>query len=124
MATEYIPGASSLGYGFDVFGKYSDSSKIRPLFNMVYDGKQTYKDYLVPLNVNIDPKTHNYGSSTYVDSRRKIEEYFSSKLSVSAKYGFFSGQFDASYSMSNKSDVSYQFGIVDSFSQQFALDLK
>jgi hypothetical protein len=124
MATEYIPGASSLGYGFDVFGKYSDSSKIRPLFNMVYDGKQTYKDYLVPLNVNIDPKTHNYGSSTYVDSRRKIEEYFSSKLTVSAKYGFFSGQFDASYSMSNKSDVSYQFGIVDSFSQQFALDLK
>lgn len=124
MATEYIPGAASLGYGFDVFGKYSDSSKIRPLFNMVYDGKQTYGDYLVPLNVNVDPNRHSYGNSTYVDTRRKMEEFFSSKLSVSAKYGFFSGQFNASYSMSNKSDISYQFGIVESFSQQYSLDLK
>jgi len=56
MATEYIPGAGSLGYGFDVFGKYSDSSKKLPLFNMVYDGKQTYNNYLVPLNVNVDSR--------------------------------------------------------------------
>ena len=124
MATVYIPGASSLGYGFDVFGRYSDSSKTRPLFNMVYDGKQTYNDYLVPQNVNVDNKRHNYGNSTYVDSRKKIEEHFSANLKVSAKYGFFSGQFEASYSMTNKSDVSYQFGIVESFSQQYALDLK
>ena len=124
MATVYIPGAGSLGYGFDVFGKYSDSSKTRPLFNMVYDGKQTFKDYLVPLNVNVDSKSHNYGGSTYVDSRRKMEDYFSSKLKVTAKYGFFSGQFEASFSMTNKSDVSYQFGIVETFSQQYALDLK
>jgi len=39
---------------------------------------------------------HNYGNTTYVDSRRKIEEHFSSNLKVSAKYGFFSGQFEAS----------------------------
>ncbi len=124
MATEYIPGGGSLGYGFDVFGKYSDSSKKLPLFNMVYDGKQTYNNYLVPQNVNVDARRHNYGNSTYVDSRRKIEEHFSSNLKVSAKYGFFSGQFEASYAMTNKSDVSYQFGIVESYSQQYALDLK
>ena len=124
MASVYIPGASSLGYGFDVFGRYSDFSKTRPLFNMVYDGKQTFKEYLVPENVNVDNKSHNYGSSTYVDSRQKMESYFSSKLKVEAKYGFFSGQFSASYSMTNKTDVSYQFGIVETFSQQYALDLK
>jgi MAC/Perforin domain len=125
MASVYIPGAASLGYGFDVFGSYSDSSKTRPLFNMVYDqGGQTYKDYLVPLNVNVDQSSRNYGDSTYVDTRRKIEEYFSANLKVTAKYGFFSGQFEASYSMTNKSDVSYQFGIVEAYSQQFALDLK
>jgi hypothetical protein len=124
MATVYIPGASSLGYGFDVFGRYSDSSKTRPLFNIVYDGKQTYNEYLVPQNVNVDNKRHNYGNATYVDSRKKIEEHFSANLKVSAKYGFFSGQFEASYSMTNKSDVNYQFGIVESFSQQYALDLK
>jgi MAC/Perforin domain len=124
MATVYIPGAGSLGYGFDVFGRYSDSSKIRPLFNMVYDGKQTFNNYLVPLNVNVDPMRHNYGNSTFVDSRRKIEQHFAAKLTVQAKYGFFSGQFEASYSMTNRSDVSYQFGIVESFSQQYALDLK
>ena len=121
---EYIPGAASLGYGFDVYGQYSDKSKKLPLFNMVYDGKQTYNDYLVPLNVNVDGIRRTYGDSTYVDNRKKIEEFFSSNLKVSAKYGFFSGQFEASYSMSNKSDVSYQFGLVVSYSQLYALDLK
>ena len=124
MASIYIPGASSLGYGFDVFGRYSDASKTRPLFNMVYDGKQTFKEYLVPDNVNVENNSRNYGSSTYVDSRQKMESYFSGNLKVAAKYGFFSGQFSASYSMTNKTDVSYQFGIVETFSQQYALDLK
>ncbi len=121
---EYIPGYASLGYGFDVFGRYSDSSKLQPLFNMVFDGQQTFENYLVPMNVNVDPMRHSYGSSTFVDSRQKIEQYFASKLTVQAKYGFFSGQFDASYSMTNKSDVSYQFGIMENFSQLYALDLK
>ena len=124
MASKYIPGASSLGYGFDVFGRYSDDSKTRPLFNMVYDGKQTFKEYLVPENVNVENRSHNYGSSTFVDSRQKMESYFSGNLKVAAKYGFFSGQFSASYSMTNKTDVSYQYGIVETFSQQYALDLK
>ncbi len=70
MATLYIPGASSLGYGFDVFGRYSDSSKTRSLFNMVYDGKQTYGDYLVPLNVNVENKRHNYGSQAHFPDSR------------------------------------------------------
>jgi hypothetical protein len=46
---------------------------------MVYDGKQTYNDYLVPQNVNVDNKRHNYGNATYVDSRKKIEEHSSTR---------------------------------------------
>ena len=80
MATVYIPGAASLGYGFDIYGTYSDASKTRPLFNMVYDGRQsqTYKDYLVPLNVNLDTSSTHNADSTYVENRQKIEQYFSS----------------------------------------------
>jgi len=121
---EYIPGAGSLGYGFDVYGQYSDNSKKLPLFNMVYDGKQTFNNYLVPQNVNVDAVRYTYGTSTYVDERKKIEEFFASKLTVSAKYGFFSGQVEASFSMSDKSDVSYQFGIYVSYNQLYTMDLK
>ena len=126
MATVYIPGAASLGYGFDIYGTYSDASKTRPLFNMVYDGRQsqTYKDYLVPLNVNLDTSSTHNADSTYVENRQKIEQYFSSKVSGKVKYGFFGGQFSASYSMANKTDISYQFGILQSFSRQYAMDLQ
>ncbi|HTZ85331.1 MAG TPA: MAC/perforin domain-containing protein [Solirubrobacteraceae bacterium] len=123
MATTYIPGAGTLGYGFDVMGTYSDAAKTRPLFKMAYDSQQTWSDYLVPSNTSVDPQRKVAGYSTYVDSRRKMEEFFSAKASVKASYGLFSAQFDASYSMTNKSDVEYQFGMVQSYQTLYRLEL-
>jgi len=122
MAT-YIPGAATLGYGFDILGTYSDSAKIRPLFKMDYSSQRTFMDYIVPLNVDAESERETYGNSTYVDSRRKMEEFFSAKASIKAGFGAFSGQFDASYAMTNKSDVEYQFGIIQSYQVLYKLSL-
>lgn len=122
MASTYIPGAATLGYGFDVMGSYDEKSKTRALFEISYR-KKTFQDYLVPENASVDPKRITMGGSTFVNSRRKMENFFSAAANVGATYGFFSGQFDASYSMTNKSDVEYQFGIVQSYQKLYRLEL-
>lgn len=122
MAT-YIPGAETLGYGFNVFGTYSANSKISPLFEMSYDDT-TWKDYLVPENTGLDTSSKHYGELTVHDSRKKVEEHFAAKLSIKGSYGFFSAQFDSSFSMSNKSDVSYSYALSESYSKMYGLSLK
>ncbi len=122
MAT-YIPGAETLGYGFDVLGSFSDQSRISPLFEMQYDS-QTWKEYLVPVNASLDTSSKHYGSSNSFESRSKVEEHFAAKLNIKASYGFFSGEFEASYDMDSKSDVEYQYGLVETYSKIYALDLK
>ncbi|MEL7488459.1 MAG: MAC/perforin domain-containing protein, partial [Pseudomonadota bacterium] len=86
---------------------------------------RTFKDgdNLVPDNASVAAKRVTYGDSFYVDNRRKMEEHFAAKASASVSYGFFSGQFEASYSSTTKTDVSYQFGMVESYHQQYSLDL-
>ena len=119
----YIPGSDSLGYGFDVFGTYSEDSKTSPLFDMVFDDT-TWENYLVPENTGLDTSSKHYGETNAFSSRQKVEEHFGSKLSVKGSYGFFSAQFSASFNMTNKSDVSYQYALVEAYSKQYSLSLK
>ncbi|HLO56019.1 MAG TPA: MAC/perforin domain-containing protein [Saprospiraceae bacterium] len=122
MAT-YIPGGETLGFTFNIFGAYGPSSRMKPLFDMQYNDQQ-WNDYLVPTNAMLDTSSKNEGEANSFSSRQKVEEHFGSKVGLSARYGLFSGQFEASFNMTNKSDISYQFGLVETYSKFYSLTLK
>ena len=84
----------------------------------------TYKDWVVPSNANLDPTPNNYGQSNVFTTRQKFEEHFGSKVGIKVGIGLFSGEFEASFNMTNKSDVSYEYGLVETYSKFYSLVLK
>ncbi|MEP6673654.1 MAG: MAC/perforin domain-containing protein [Ferruginibacter sp.] len=123
MAT-YIPGWDTLGYTFDIFGTYTDSSKRLPLFDVTF-GDESYMDYLVPENASLNTaiKRHSADLRAFT-SRQKVEERFSQKAGISGGYGFFSAEFEATFKTSEQSDVSYDYALYESYSRQYSLSLK
>ncbi|MGV9836555.1 MAC/perforin domain-containing protein [Nocardia niigatensis] len=131
MVTAVVsPGADTIGYGLDVFGKYDATSKLGALFQMDYDPDDPSKrfeiggrTYLVPRNVSYAPASLHEANSNSFSSRDQVQEHFAAKLGLSGKYNFFSGQFSAEYSQSTRADADYSYGLVEAFSQAWTLNL-
>ena len=118
-----VPGSETLGWGFNIFGPYADSSRTSLLFQ-VKPGDQTWKDpstdveYDVPNNVSspagaTDPSEVEY---RVFDGRSEVQQYFSSKAKVElglvAEFGAFSGSFNAAFSAEVNSSREFKYGIV------------
>ncbi len=123
-----LPGADTLGYGFNIFGQYDSSSKISPLFDMQFDASREWRSgnvtYLLPQNASFDPSPSHNGDTYVFSSRQKVQEHFAAKASVSASYGPFSGEFEAAYSQTKVSDDQYDYALVEANSIFWSLTLK
>lgn len=124
-----IPGASVLGWGFDIFGSYGPDSKKSQLFLLPDSGQEwtygpTGVTYNLPQNVSVDELTDSSGTSYVFSTRSEFQEHFAAQAGVSAEYGVFSGQFEASYSNTTTDESEYSYGIYQMYNWTWRLTLQ
>src|SRR5215470_9021945 len=98
-----IPGASDLGWGFNIFGQYSTKSLKSQLFEFRGDST-VWKDpingveYIVPANVSPTPVEDNSAGGQAFSTRMEAQEFFAAEAGLEASYvtefGAFSGAFN------------------------------
>lgn len=110
-----IPGAAVVGWGFNIFGRYSDDSKIRQLFDLGRPREERFydRDFLVPEGITLDPGSKFAGKSRFYSSREEYQSSLSTKASLSGSYGAFSGEFSAQFSRVGKEESEYQYLVFD-----------
>lgn len=127
-----VPGADDLGWGFDVFGKYGDSSLKTKLFQMT--GGRTWTDpisgtnYNLPLNVGLSLVEKNDSTSQVFDTATEVQEYFAAKASLEASYvgefGAFTGAFNSAYQKSTQKISLYKYALFESENIAWRLTLE
>lgn len=123
-----VPGCEVIGWGFNIFGEYNSTSKIRQLIDLgVIERVQDFhgQDYEVPRNVSADTSATGFeGSATTFNSRNEFQESFSAKGKVSGSYGAFSGSFSAEYSQFESSSSEYNYSVMDAHYDLWFLSLR
>lgn len=127
-----IPGASDLGWGFNIFGPYSDTSVKSQLFQMqggsTWTDPVTNKQYGLPDNVSVTVLERSGAESQVFDTRTQVQEFFAAKAGLEASYvtefGAFSGAFNAAYQNSVERDSSFKYALyeVDNVAWQLTLE--
>ena len=123
-----LPGASSLGYGFNIATALSPTSITTQIVNLdELNGTTITKfgvDYLLPLNVSeIDRNVSslNYNSFT---SESQYCDHMSAQASASASGWGFSAEFAASYESLSQGDSTNFYGLVEANSILWDTQLK
>jgi MAC/Perforin domain len=122
-----IPGATSLGRGFDIFGRVSNQdSLLTPLIEMRSTDRSETVDgveFEIPLYANVDRNAHSEGKTQFFSTRRKFEEHFAAEANVTATYGLFTAEFSAAYSSDRKVEESNNFALYDVMDTRYTLSL-
>ncbi len=98
-----IVGGSILGYGFNALGPYDPSSLMSCVFTSSFSQGKTYTyqptstTYAVPDNGRVVPYTPVQGGTRVFQSQYDLQSYLATVADISASYGAFSGQVNASY---------------------------
>jgi MAC/Perforin domain-containing protein len=114
-----IPGATILGFGFNVLGQYDISSLVSQLFtHQTMDaGEFTFNPtqipYQVPDNTTVIECTGATGGTQVFNTRQQFQSYFSAKAGLSGAYNGFTGQFNAAFSQTFNTDNSYYYCLVE-----------
>jgi hypothetical protein len=110
-----LPGTAVVGWGFNIFGRYAESSKIRQLFDLGVPREQRFadRDFQIPANVTPDSGSAFDGTSHFYSSREEYQSSFSKKATLSGSYGAFSGEFSAQYSGVGREENEYQYLVFD-----------
>ena len=125
-----IPGAESLGYGFNIFGRYDINARITSLFDLEVDDsrkweyKPTSTTFLVPKNVSTPANPSYAGSSYAFDNAREFTQHFQAKAKVSGSVGAFKGQFSASYSSDERDVSKFSYGLYEYESTAWSINLR
>lgn len=111
----FLSQANVLGQGFDIYGTYDTKSLLRPLFDLQNAPTDTFtflgRDYAIPSIVRgIENTSSVYNEGTFV-SREAFQSKIATFAGVEARYGAFSGEMQASFSLetSRTSDYFYAF---------------
>ncbi len=122
-----IPGATSLGRGFDIFGRISNQDALlNPLIDMRSTDRQETIDgveFEIPVYANVDRTANSDGTARFFSSRRKFESHFAAEASIEASYGLFSAEFSAAYSSDRKIEESHTFALYDVKDTRYTLSL-
>lgn len=122
-----IPGATSLGRGFDIFGRISNQdSLLNPLIEMRSSDRVETIDgvkYQIPVYANVNRTANSEGTARFFSSRRKFESHFAAEASVEVSYGLFSAEFSAAYSSDRKIEESHSFALYDVKDTRYTLSL-
>lgn len=114
-----IPGAGMLGYGFNILGKYDETSITSRLFKYSHEKEKTYTyyptniEYAVPDNTTVISDTQTTGTAHVYSNRMQFQEYFMAKAGVKGSYWGFSTEFNAAYSQVFSTDQAYYYGLYD-----------
>lgn len=126
MAT--IPGIGVVGFGFNIFKNYDQSSTTSQLFNLGALDSDTFAlgstIYTVPANVAVTPLKSREGESQVYSSREKVQDHFSLKAGITGTGFGFTGHIDSSYSKIRNSSKDYFYALVEESDEAFALKLK
>ncbi|MEM9557415.1 MAG: MAC/perforin domain-containing protein [Acidobacteriota bacterium] len=131
-----LPGLSSLGYGFNIDGRFSDQSKLFQLFQVEEGEAATFSytypngptvEYTYPSNVDVTQINNFDGSSQIFAGREQFSQHFEAEANMNLKVGDrlvgFTGQFGASYSNTQSSDSEYWFGLYQDNAWLWEVDL-
>lgn len=113
--TRFIPGTSSLGLGFNVFGDYGASSLKAPLFDIelfnIGNEGTPGGTFVKAQNTHYNSDVASGESRSFVyASRKSYQESLAAKVKISGKIGAFKGAFDASFDMKSSNEDRYLYG--------------
>src|SRR3954464_9096664 len=120
-----LPGIGSLGQGFDIFGRYDDSSLKVPLFDfdVDVDGEDSASEIVVPgtgktflLPFNTQPNfASNPARSTAVvfSSKKEYVEHLEVKANVKASYKAFTGAFSFAFNVDRKEESNFSYAVYE-----------
>jgi hypothetical protein len=123
-----IPGADTLGFGFDITKRYHESSTTEQIFKEgTPDARQMTlgtTTYSVPQNIATESIKKTDGTSQVFSTRQQVQDHFSGKAGISGSGFGFKGHFEMSYSHLTNSDRSYYYALVEATDQAYNLKLK
>ncbi|HXA83574.1 MAG TPA: MAC/perforin domain-containing protein [Candidatus Dormibacteraeota bacterium] len=122
-----IPGVTSLGRGFDIFGRVSNQDALlNPLIEMRSTDRTETVDgieFEIPVYANVDRNSSTDGKANFFSSRRKFESHFAAEANIEASYGLFSAEFSAAYTSDRKVEESRSFALYDVKDTRYTLSL-
>jgi hypothetical protein len=122
-----IPGADTLGFGFDILKPYDKSSTTSQLFNFGELDKSQLTiggiAHGVPENIAVHPDKEKKGDSQVFSTRQQVQDHFSTKAGITGSGFGFKGHFDMSYSKTSNSDKSYYYALVEASDRSYTLKL-
>ena len=123
-----IPGADTLGFGFDFTKKYDPSSTTQRIFkegraddSTTTIGKSTYS---IPQNIGMEQFQKTDGTSVVYSTRQQVQEHFAAKAGITASGFGFKGHVEASYAHVSRHDRSYYYALVEASQHAYTLKLK
>jgi len=123
-----IPGADTLGFGFDVTKRYHESSTTEQIFKEGTPDARTMTlgttTYAVPQNIATESIKKSDSMSRVFSTRQQVQDHFSGKAGITGSGFGFKGHFDMSYSSLVKTDKSYYYALVEATEQSYNLKLK
>lgn len=115
MSNSIVPGASGVGFGFNILGPYSMSSATSQIFKSTdkVGGQWTYNPsgitYDVPANVVVNDVTNDHGDAYVFQKKDDFSKHFAASASIGVSAGAFSGEWDMAYSSALEQGSSYYF---------------
>ena len=120
-SVQLLPGIGSLGQGFDIFGRYDDSSLKAPLFAFDVDDDSGLKieapgagTFLRPFNTQVNFAANPArGAALAFSSRKEYIEHLETKADIKATYRAFTGAFSFSFNVDKKEESNFSYAIYE-----------
>lgn len=125
-----LPGVGSLGQGFDIFGRYDDSSLKAPLFDFDVDedsgvkieapGGTCLRPFNTQTNFAANPAR---GAALVFSSRAEYVEHLEVKADVSASDRAFTGAFSFAFNVDKKDEQNFSYALYEYEKQLWSIQI-
>jgi hypothetical protein len=128
--TSLLPGVGSLGQGFDIFGRYDDSSLKAPLFDFDVDDDSGVKidapggTFLRPFNTQTNFAANPArGAALVFSSRAEYVEHLEVKADVNASDRAFTGAFSFAFNVDKKEEQNFSYALYEYEKQLWSIQI-
>ena len=125
-----LPGVGSLGQGFDIFGRYDDSSLKAPLFDFDVDddlgvrieapGGTCLRPFNTQTNFAANPAR---GAALVFSSRAEYVEHLEVKADVNASDRAFTGAFSFAFNVDKKEEQNFSYALYEYEKQLWSIQI-
>ena len=130
MDRSIIPGASILGFGFNILGEYSSKSVTTQILQPATGQPTTWTyqpsgvEYDVPKNVTVNAETSTGGNSYVFEDQHEFSSHFAASAEVEASAGAFSGEWSMAYSKSLQTSQSSYYCLYEALFNGWSVQLQ